>query len=328
MRRILMTTICLILAHLVIWAENKPTLTVAQDGSGDFCTVQEAIDAVPDFHKNERVTIRIKEGVYKEKIVIPACKINLSLIGEGEVVLTYDSHARKLNKFGKETGTSGSASCYIYGPDFYAENITFQNSSGPVGQAVACFVCADRAFFNKCRFLGFQDTLYTYGEYCRQYYKDCYIEGTVDFIFGWSLAIFDNCHIHSLSDGYVTAPSTLKEQPYGYIFYDCRLTAAEGVDNVFLSRPWRPYGKTVYIRCELGGHINPAGWDNWGKKSNEKTAYYAEYQSTGPGAAPKSRAGFSHQLKNLRKYDKETILAGKDGWDPVRNGNELVMIKR
>ncbi len=322
------TLICLLLISTSVLAANGPVLTVAKDGSGDFCTVQEAIDAVPDFHKNERVTIIIKEGVYKEKLVIPACKINLSMIGEGNVVLTYDSYAQKTNSLGGETGTSGSASCYIYGPDFYAENITFCNSAGPVGQAVACFVCADRAFFNKCRFLGFQDTLYTYGEYCRQYYKDCYIEGTVDFIFGWSLAIFDNCHIHSLSDGYVTAPSTLKEQTYGYIFYDCRLTASEGVDNVFLSRPWRPYGKTVYIRCELGGHINPAGWDNWGKKSNEKTAYYAEYQSTGEGAAPASRAGFSHQLKSLKKYDMESILAGEDGWNPVRNGNALVKIKR
>lgn len=322
------TLICLLLVNMGILAANGPVLTVAEDGSGDFCTVQEAIDAVPDFHKNERVTILIKEGEYKEKLVIPACKINLSLIGEGEVVLTYDAYAQKPNRFGKETGTSGSASCYIYAPDFYAENITFKNSAGPVGQAVACFVSADRAFFNRCRFLGFQDTLYTYGEFCRQYYKECYIEGTVDFIFGWSLAIFDRCHIHSLTDGYVTAPSTMKEQEYGYIFYDCRLTAEEGVDNVFLSRPWRPYGKTVYIRCELGGHINPAGWDNWGKKSNEKTAYYAEYQSTGDGAAPKDRAKFSHQLKNLNKYDMETILAGNDGWNPVRDGNALVNIKR
>lgn len=322
------TLICLLLVNMGIIAANEPVLTVAKDGSGDFRTVQEAIDAVPDFHKTERVTILIKEGEYKEKLVIPACKINLSLIGEGDVVLTYDAYAQKSNRFGKETGTSGSASCYIYAPDFYAESITFRNSAGPVGQAVACFVSADRAFFNRCRFIGFQDTLYTYGEFCRQYYKECYIEGTVDFIFGWSLAIFDKCQIHSLTDGYITAPSTLKGRKYGYIFYDCRLTAEDGVDNVYLSRPWRPYGKTVYIRCELGGHINPAGWDNWGKKSNEKTAYYAEYQSTGDGASPKSRAKFSHQLKNLNKYDMETILAGDDGWNPVRNGNALVNIKR
>lgn len=323
-----MTLVSFVLICLGANAGIKPDLTVAKDGSGDFLTVQEAIDAVPDFRKNIRTTILIKEGVYKEKLIIPACKINVSLIGQGEVTLTYDAYAQQLNSMGNETGTSGSASCYIYGPDFYAENITFRNSAGPVGQAVACFVAADRVFFKECRFLGHQDTLYTYGKYCRQYYSNCYIEGTVDFIFGWSVAVFDNCHIHSLTDGYVTAPATPKEQEYGYVFHDCRLTAAEDVENVYLSRPWRPYAKAVYIRCELGGHINPEGWHNWGQKASEKTAYYAEYQSTGEGASPGSRAKFSHQLKNPDKYDMERILAGDDGWNPVRNGNELINIKR
>ena len=197
-----------------------------------------------------------------------------------------------------------------------------------MGQAVACFVCADRAYFKNCRFLGFQDTLYTYGKGCRQYYEDCYIEGTVDFIFGWSTAVFNRCRIHSVGDGYVTAPSTDQGQKYGYVFYDCQLTAADGVRKVYLSRPWRPYGQAVYIRCDMGKHILPIGWNNWGKKENEKTAFFAEYQSQGEGANPNTRAAFSHQLANLDGYEMELVLAGEDGWNPVKNGNALLDVKR
>lgn len=301
---------------------------VAQDGSGDFFTVQEAIDAVPDFRKAARTTILVRKGVYKEKIIVPESKINISLIGQEGAVFSYDDYANKLNRFGETKGTSGSSSCYIYAPDFYAENITFENTSGAVGQAVACFVSADRVYFKNCRFLGFQDTLYTYGKGCRQYYEGCYVEGTVDFIFGWSTAVFNNCHIHSKSNGYVTAPSTDKGQQHGYVFFDCKLTADAGVGDVYLSRPWRPYAQAVYIRCDLGKHILPAGWNNWGKKANEKTAFYAEYQSKGVGANPQARAPFSHQLKDLKDYDLQTILSGTDGWNPAKNGNTLLDIKR
>lgn len=307
---------------------RKYDLVVAKDGSGDFFTVQEAINAVPDFRKNVRTTILVRKGVYKEKIVVPESKINVSVIGEDGAVFTYDDYAAKPNRFSENMGTSGSSSCYIYGPDFYAENITFENSAGPMGQAVACFVNGDRAFFKNCRFLGFQDTLYTYGKESRQYYEDCYIEGTVDFIFGWSTALFNRCTIHSKGDGYVTAPSTDQGKKYGYVFYDCNLAGNEGVNNVYLSRPWRPYGQAVFIRCNMSKHILPAGWNNWGKKDAEKTAFYAEYQSTGEGANPKARAAFSRQLKNLNGYEIETILQGTDGWNPVKNGNQLLEIAR
>ena len=301
---------------------------VAQDGSGDFFTVQEAVNAVPDFRKNVRTTILVRKGTYKEKIIIPESKINISLIGEDGTILTNDDFANKKNVFGENMGTSGSSSCYIYAPDFYAENITFENSSGPVGQAVACFVSADRVYFKNCRFLGFQDTLYTYSKQSRQYYEDCYIEGTVDFIFGWSTAVFNRCHIHSKRDGYVTAPSTDKGKKYGYVFYDCKLTAEPEATKVYLSRPWRPYAQAVFIRCELGKHILPIGWNNWGKKENEKTVFYAEYESRGEGAHPKARAAFSQQLKNLKGYEINAVLAGEDGWNPIENGNKLITVKR
>ncbi len=301
---------------------------VAKDGSGDFLTVQDAINAVPDFRKNKRTTILVRPGEYKERVIVPECKINISLIGQTGAVITNDGYASKKNSLGDEMSTSGSSTCYIYAPDFYAEGITFANTAGRVGQAVACFVSADRAYFKACRFLGNQDTLYTYGKGCRQYYEDCYVEGTVDFIFGWSTAVFNRCTIHSLGQGYLTAPSTDKEQKYGYVFYDCKMTAEPGVEGVALSRPWRPYAKAVFIRCDLGGHIAPAGWNNWGKKSNEETVTYAEYQNTGEGARPEARAPYGHQLKDLTGYGIEEVLAGNDGWNPVKNGNALVSVKR
>ena len=303
-------------------------LVVAKDGSGDFFTVQEAINAVPDYRKNARTTILIKEGSYKEKVIIPASKNAVSLIGQGEVKITYDDYASKPNIFGENKGTSGSSSCYIYAPDFYAENITFENTSGPVGQAVACFVSADRTYFKKCRFLGFQDTLYTYGKGCRQYYDECYIEGTVDFIFGWSTAVFNRCHIHSIGNGYITAPSTDKGQKYGYVFYNCEITANSDVDKVYLSRPWRPYAQAVFIQCNMGKHILPEGWDNWRNKNNEKTVFYAEYKSKGEGANPGKRVAYSKQLKNTDSYSIEEVLSGNDGWNPSKNGNALLNIKR
>lgn len=297
---------------------------VAKDGSGDFFTVQEAINAVPDFRKNKRTTILVRKGEYKERVIIPECKINVSLIGEEGAVITDDNYASKKNIFGDEMSTSGSSTVYIYAPDFYAEHITFANTAGRVGQAVACFIDGDRAYFKNCRFLGNQDTLYTYGKESRQYYEGCYIEGTVDFIFGWSTAVFKDCEIHSLGDGYVTAPSTDQGKAYGYVFWNCRLTAADEAGKVYLSRPWRPYAQAVYIQCEMGKHIVPEGWNNWGKASNEQTVYYAEYQSTGKGANPTARVKYSHQLTDISKYQPEQVLAGNDGWNPIKNGNALL----
>lgn len=297
---------------------------VAKDGSGDFFTVQEAINAVPDFRKNKRTTILVRSGEYKEKLIVPASKINVSMIGEEGAVITNDGYAKKLNALGDEMSTSGSSTAYIYAPDFYAENITFANTAGRVGQAVACFIEGDRAYFKHCRFLGNQDTLYTYGKESRQYYEDCYVEGTVDFIFGWSTVVFRNCEIHSVGDGYVTAPATDKGKKYGYVFWNCRLTAAPETKSVYLSRPWRPYAQVVYIQCQLGKHILPAGWDNWRNPANEKTVFFAEYKNTGDGADTKQRVSYGNQLKSIAGYSPEDVLKGNDGWNPIANGNALL----
>lgn len=301
---------------------------VAKDGSGDFFTIQEAIAAVPDYRKEARTRILIRKGEYYEKLIMPESKINVSFFGEEGTILTYDDYAQKKNVFGENKSTSGSASCYFYGDNFYAENITFQNTAGPVGQAVAAFVAGDRTVFKRCRFLGFQDTLYTYGMNSRQYYEDCYIEGSVDFIFGWSTVVFNRCHIHSNKDGYITAPATPEGRPYGYVFFDCTLTADPGVNKVYLSRPWRNYAKAVFIRCEMNSHILPEGWNNWGKKDAEETVLYAEYQSTGEGANPKERVSFSKQLSDIKDYTIPGIFAGKDGWNPLTDPESLLQEKK
>lgn len=290
---------------------------VAKDGSGDFFTVQEAVNAVPAFRK-KTTTIYVRNGVYDEKVVIPSNKRNIKLRGEDvdKTIITYGDYASRKNVFGEGVGTSGSASIYIYADGFYAENITFKNYAGPVGQAVACFTAGDRMIFKNCKFLGFQDTLYTWGKKSRQYFKDCYIEGTVDFIFGSSTAVFDACEIHSKSNGYLTAASTPEWKNFGYVFKNCKLTAGKGVDKVYLGRPWRPYAKTVYLNCEMGRHITSKGWHNWGDKKKEKTTYYAEYGSTGPGAVDKKeRASWAKQLSS-KKAGKYTLAEIFDGWDP------------
>ena len=257
---------------------------VAKDGSGDFTTVQDAINAIPDFRKN-RTTIFIKSGIYKEKLILPASKTNVSFIGEKAetTILTYDDFASKKNRFGEEVGTTGSTSFYIFGEGFRAENITFENSAGPVGQAVAVRIDGDKVAFKNCRFLGNQDTLYPHGDRSRQYYKNCYIEGTVDFIFGWSTAVFDNCTIFCKDHGYITAPSTLEETEFGFVFLNCKITGEAPAASFYLGRPWRPYGKSVFIGCELGAHIKPEGWHP--RKSPASPAHPAPPNRTPPGTA-------------------------------------------
>lgn len=297
--------------------DAKPDFVVDAKGSGGFKTVQEAIHAVPDF-RNKVTIIFIKKGTYKEKLVLAASKKNVRLIGESlnETILTYDDFAQKKNVFGEEKGTSGSSSFYIYGEGFSAESITFENSSGPVGQAVAVWAGGDKSTFVNCRFLGFQDTLYTYGGNNRQFYKDCYIEGTVDFIFGASTAWFENCTIFCKKQGYITAASTADSTKFGYVFNNCKITGDAPANSFYLGRPWRPFAKVAFLNCELPEFIRPEGWHNWGKESNEQTAYYAEYQSKGKGANPKSRVKWSHELskEKYKSYIMENVF---HGWNPV-----------
>lgn len=292
-----------------------PDLVVAQDGSGDFFTVGEAVAAVPDFNKSE-LLLRVMEGTYREKISIPYTKRNVRMEGRGEVKITWDDYASKKGITGHEVGTSGSSSVYFGGDNWTVCDVTFENAAGPVGQAVAVQCLADGLRFVRCRFLGCQDTLYLYGsgnrdgetltENVHHRFEQCYIEGTTDFIFGAAAALFTDCEIRSLADSYVTAASTCRGQRCGFIFRNCRLTAAEGVTKCYLGRPWRNYAQTVYIDCEMGAHIRPEGWHDWGKPAAHETAFYAEYGSTGAGAAGE-RAAWSHRL--TKREAREIVAA-------------------
>lgn len=300
-------------------------LTVAQDGSGDYKTIQEAVNAVRDLSQ-EQVTIHIKPGVYREKLVIPSWKTKIFLRGEsnGNTVITNSDYSGKDYPGGKDAFGRSKYSTYtsytvlVQGDDFTAENITIENASGRVGQAVALHVEADRVTIRNCRLLGNQDTIYAATENSRQYYADCYIEGTTDFIFGEATAVFQRCTIRNLTNSYITAASTTPGQRFGYVFIDCKLTADTAAKKCFLGRPWRPHARTVFINTEMGSHILPEGWNNWNNAENEKTVYYAEYNSKGPGAGTAGRARWSKQLSagEAKEYTLANIFAGKDGWKP------------
>jgi pectinesterase len=297
---------------------QQPTgpLVVAADGSGQFRTVQAAVDAAPS-QANKPVIIQLKPGTYHEKVTVPPLKTHLVLRGTdaARTIITYSDHVGQPG-----ITTPNSTSVLVQANDFTAENVTFENAAGyTAGQAVALNVEGDRAIFRHCRLVGDQDVLLLATAGSRQYYQDCYIEGTTDFIFGPSIGVFDHCVIKSKKSSYVTAASTPAGQAYGFVFLDCKLTADTTLaKKVYLGRPWRPHAQVVYLHCELGRHITPAGWDNWRNAENEKTAYYAEYNSTGPGASPAGRVPWAHQLtaKEAKKYALKQIFGGKQGWEP------------
>jgi pectinesterase len=254
---------------------------------------------------------------------VPSWKTNISLIGESSVntIITNNDHTGKdypgKDPSGKDKYmTFTSYTLLVQGNDFVAENLTIQNTAGRVGQAVALHVESDRVIFKNCRLLGNQDTLYTGKEDSRQYYQDCYIEGTTDFIFGEATCVFQNCTIKSLTNSYITAASTRPGQKFGYVFFDCKLIADSVATKVYLGRPWRPHAKTVFIRTAMGSHILPVGWDNWRNVENEKTVLYAEFKSTGTGADISKRVKWSKQLKakEAKRYTLNNIFSGKTDW--------------
>lgn len=294
-------------------------LTVALDGSGEFSKVQDAINAVTD-NSSTPTIIRIKDGIYREKLSLSSKKVKVRMIGdsrEGTVLINGDS-ASTLDENGNAMGTSGSYSFRVEATDFIAEHLTIQNDAGKdAGQAVALLATADRLMLRDVSLKGHQDTLYANGG--RQYYIDSYIEGTVDFIFGNATAVFENSVIHSMGGGYVTAASTGPGKP-GYIFLNSRITGEPGVSGVALGRPWRADAHVVYVNSYLGEHISPEGWNNWGRVSNEQTARYGEFASYGPGANAKARHRWTSQLtvEEAAQYLPSIVLAGSDDWNPTR----------
>lgn len=295
--------------------QRQDTLIVARDGTGKFRNIQEAVESVRAF-MDYTVTIYIKKGTYKEKLIIPSWLKNVQLVGEDaeNTVITYDDHAN-INKM----GTFRTYTVKVQGNAITFKNLTIENNAAPLGQAVALHTEGDKLMFVDCRFLGNQDTVYTGSEGTRLLFTNCYIEGTTDFIFGPSTALFENCEIHSKRDSYITAASTPKEIEFGYIFKNCKLTADRNIKKVYLGRPWRPYGATAFIDCEFGSHIRPEGWHNWKNPENEKTARYAEFENTGEGAKTEGRVKWAKQLskKEVERYnDLRTIFKLCNDWEP------------
>ena len=314
-----------LLSCTLLSAAEKPKqlLIVAQDGSGDYTTIQEAIYAIRDYTPVP-ITVFIKNGVYNEKLIIPSWKCDITLEGENadSTIISYGDYAGKeLIYFGDsiaKMGTFRSHTVLAAGHRITLENPTIENTAGRVGQAVALHTEGDQIIVRNCRLKGNQDTVFTGNEKSRVYFENCYIDGTTDFIFGPATCWFENCEIFSKQNSYITAAATPENVTYGYVFNKCRLTADDGVEKVYLGRPWRPYAAVLFTKCEMGKHIRPEGWHNWGKATNEKTARYCEYKNKGEGSNTQGRVAWSHQLnrKEASRYSIKQVLGGNDGWNP------------
>lgn len=296
--------------------DNTDTIFVAKDGSGEFTTIGEGIEACRAFMEYHKV-IYVKKGRYCEKLVLPSWLTNVEICGEDPetTILTNNDHANKLVPGTRLIiGTFRTYTLRVDGDDIVIKNLTIENNAPRYGQAVALHTEGTRILFLNCRMLGNQDTVYTGSEEGRVLFKDCYIEGTTDFIFGPSTAWFENCEIRSKSDSFVTAASTAKGVKYGYVFNNCRLTAEPQVTKVYLGRPWRPYAYTLFMNCDLGKHILPIGWQDWGKKENRLTTTYLEYNNRGEGAATQQRADWTRQLtsKEAGEITMESVLQLSD----------------
>ncbi len=315
----LLTVLLVIMPFCTSCGETiQPDAVVAADGSGQFKTVQEAINAAPQTTSPANPwIILVKPGIYKEVVYVQREKRFVHLVGENteKTVITYDLNANIVGHDGKPIGTFRTPTVLIDADDFTVENITFENSAGPVGQALAVRIDGDRIVFRNCRFLGWQDTILT--NRGRHYFENCYITGHVDFIFGGATVWFEKCHIHCLRDGYITATSTPDTQPFGYVFSNCKITGEPGV-KTYLGRPWRDFAAVIWLNTEMSDVVRPQGWHNWDKPNREKTTRYAEFNSTGSGAKPGERVQWSRQLteSEAKTITLEKVLAGSDSWNP------------
>ena len=329
MKKVLLAMMLFLAAWPVLAAnkyDNPDTLVVSRDGTGEFRTIDEAIEVCRAFMDYTKV-IYVKKGVYKEKLIIPSWLTNITICGEDRdnTIITWDDHANikmpvggldsEAAVKGKLMGTFRTYTLKVQGSYITLKDITIENNAAKLGQAVALHTEGDHILVQNCLLLGNQDTVYTGVGGTRVAFYDCYIEGTTDFIFGPSIAWFQNCEIHSKANSYITAASTPAGQKYGYVFYKCRLTADKDVDKVYLGRPWRPFAATIFMDCELGKHIRPEGWHNWNNAKNEETARYAEYGNKGEEASTKNRVKWSKQLSK-KEAAKVTLLDafGEDCW--------------
>ena len=314
-------------------------VVVSKDGSGDFTTVQEALNSLRTFKPEGRARVFIKKGVYEEKITVPSHKMDISIIGEDRdsTIIIWHDHANMLSgNLEEPMGTFRTWTMRVEGDGLICCNLTIVNDAmshynplwwqdrkdnAGIGQAVALHVEGDREVFANCRFLGFQDTIYTGNPQGRELFIDCYVEGTVDFIFGPATCWFENCDIRAIARGYYTAASTPERSPIGYVFNKCRFSADEAVPEgkQLLGRPWRRFAYTLLKECEINAQIDPAGWHNWNNPDNELTARYLEYGCTGAGADRSARVGWSRELTKEEAAavtPEAAFFHAEDYWTP------------
>lgn len=318
MKKVIRITLSFLLACTINAQAHSQsdTIFVSRDGTGQYRNIQEAVESVRAFMDNT-ITIYIKNGLYKEKLVIPSWIKNVQFVGEdaNQTIITWDDHANIDNM-----GTFRTYTVKVEGNDITFKDLTIENNAAQLGQAVALHTEGDRLMFINCRFLGNQDTVFTGRENAHLLFTNCYIEGTTDFIFGPATALFERCTIHSKKNSYITAASTPANSLYGYVFKACKLTANPDVTKVYLGRPWRPYAATTFIDCEMGNHIRSEGWHNWRNEDNELTARYREYGNTGPGANTNNRVKWSKQLspEEAILYNPENIFKNTSNWYPYK----------
>lgn len=297
-------------------AASTTKIIVAKDGSGNYTTVQAAVNAVPSNNKNH-VVIYIKNGTYQEVVTVPPDKPYITFYGQSEkgTIITYNNYHGKAKPGGGTYGTNDSSSVFIEATDFSAYNLTFQNTAGAVGQAVAMNVTGDRAIFDNCQFLGWQDTLYAHTG--RQYYENSYITGRVDYVFGDATAVFQNTEFYNVNSngGTVTAQNrSSASETTGYVLINDTIDGALA-NSTYLGRPWGPYARVIVRDSTIGSDIKAAGWENWSTADYHKTAYFAEYNNTGPGSSTSGRISWAHQLtaSEAQQYTVNNFL-NQDGW--------------
>ncbi|HKQ76423.1 MAG TPA: pectinesterase family protein [Blastocatellia bacterium] len=319
-RTITQLFLCCLVAFMCALTSLAADATVAPNGDGQFKSIQDAIMAAPQGLPSAQRpwVIHVKPGVYKELIYVQRERRYIKLEGEdaAKTIITFDLNANLPGPDGKPIGTFRTPTAQIDGDGFSAENITFENSAGPVGQALALRVDGDRVAFRNCRFLGWQDTILL--NRGRQYFENCYIAGHVDFIFGAATAFFERSHIHCLRDGYITAASTPADQPFGFVFSHCKITGETPAVKTYLGRPWRAYGATIFLNAEMSEVVRPVGWHNWTGPEREKTARYAEFNSRGPGGQTQTRVTWARQLTEAEAnaITVEKVLSDGGDWNP------------
>lgn len=294
------------------------TAVVAQDGSGQFTTLQEAVARIATGTQDRPATLYLRRGVYRELVYVQREKRYLRIVGEdpASTVLVYGLHAGMTGLDGRPIGTFRTATLTVDADDFSAENLTIRNDAGPVGQAIAVAVHGDRVVFRNSRFLGNQDTLFL--NRGRHYFVGCSIEGTTDFVFGGATSWFEGCDVHALASSAITAASTPPEAPFGFVFHRCRIRVAAG-ERAYLGRPWRDHAATLVVESDLGAGIRPAGWHNWDRPSSERTSRFAEFGNTGAGADRSARVPWASEL-SAAEAARIVPVAVFEGWDPVRLG--------